>query len=130
MMRRVLFAALVALFPALAYAQQFNRPLMTVGSGSTGSVAPAFAAVAGVTNWLCGIDVSAAGTGLVSPIQVSGVLSSNLFYYGVSAGAAPLIVRFNPCIPASGPNTSISVSTTADASATAVWVSMYGYAAQ
>ncbi len=129
-MIRLLAATLLYFWTSALFAQQFNPPLFAAASGSTGSLAPAFAAKAGITNWLCGFDVSGAGSGLMSPIQVSGIEGSNLFYYGVSAGVAPFVVRYSPCIPATGPNTAISISTTADASATAAYLQMYGFTSQ
>jgi hypothetical protein len=36
-------------------------------------------------------------------------------------------MNFNPCLPASAPNTAITITTTADATATAVNVNAWGY---
>ena len=131
MIRRIFLATILGFSPALAIAQQFNQPVVSNGQGTIGSVAASMPAVAGATNWLCGFDVSGAGSATMSPIQVSGMQGGqSLLYYGVSAGAAPLIVRFSPCLPANAANTAINISTTPDATATAVSVQEFGYIAR
>ena len=105
-------------------------PITGVGTGSTGAVTGTLAATAGFTNYLCGFDVSAiGGTATVGPISLTGTAGGNtLTYQMASTAAGNLFTRsFSPCLPASAPNTAISVATTADGTATAVDVNLVGY---
>ena len=97
-------------------------------AGSTGAVTATMALVPGKTLWLCGFDVSGAGTVTMSPVTVTGLLGGTFTYQGIIAGVAPFSRTFTPCIPAAGPTQAIAVVTTADASATAVNVNMFGVA--
>lgn len=98
-----------------------------IATGTTGAVTATLPAAAGKTTYICGFDISAAGTATISPITVTGVLGGTLTYQGISAGSAPFSVRFGPCVPASAVNTAINVVTTADGTATAVDVQAYGF---
>lgn len=91
-------------------------------TASSGNVAAAtatatLAATAGKTTFICGFQATAGGataaavvTGTVTNI-ITGTMS---FTYGANTGAgvptAPLVVPFNPCVPASAVNTTIVVS--------------------
>jgi hypothetical protein len=122
---------LLAFLPVVAMAQQWNPPVVATAAGSTGAVVAAMPAVQSRTNWLCGFDVSAAGgTATISPVTIAGTLTGNLVYQGISAGGLPFVVRFNPCLPASAQNSAISVTTTADGTASAVDVQAYGFLQQ
>jgi hypothetical protein len=102
--------------------------LNAIATGSTGIVTATLPGGAGDTTYLCGFDISAAGgTATISPITVTGLLGGTFTYQGISAGAVPFSKAFWPCIPASNSNTSISVSTTADGTATAVNVQAWGF---
>jgi hypothetical protein len=104
-------------------------PITSVATGTTGAVTATLAApTTGATNYICGFDVSAAGgTATVSPITVAGLLGGSFTYQGISAGGTPFQHTFTPCVPASAINTAITVSTTADGTATAVDVQAWGY---
>jgi hypothetical protein len=104
-------------------------PITANSTGSTGAVVGTMAATASVTNFLCGFDVSAVGgTAAVGPITVAGLIGSSMVFQLTStAGGVTLPVIFNPCIPASAANTAITVTTTADGTATAVDVNAWGY---
>lgn len=114
-------------YPTNATTGAVATPKASVGSGTTGAVTASLGAVAGQTNYLCSFSVSAAGTGNESPITVTGVLGGTLTYQVVAAGGAPFVRNFTPCLPASAVNTAIAISTTADASATAVNVDLQGF---
>ncbi len=99
-------------------------------TGSTGAVVGTLAAVASVTNFICGFNVSAiGGTAAVGPVTIAGLIGSSQVYQANSsiAGGVALSANFNPCIPASAVNTAITVTTTADGTATAVDVNSWGY---
>jgi hypothetical protein len=101
--------------------------IVAQGNGTTGAVSATLAGVAGKITYICGFTVSGAGTGLISPVTVGSVGLSTSPYQGISAGVAPFSQTFSPCIPATAVNTGISVTTTADASATAVDVIAWGF---
>jgi hypothetical protein len=98
-------------------------------SGTTGAVVGTLAGVSGKTTYICGFNVSAiGGTAAVGPITIAGLITSSMVYQltssltGVSVGQT-----FTPCIPASAANTAITITTTADGTASAVNVNSWGY---
>lgn len=99
------------------------------GSGSTGAVTGTLAGAAGKTTYLCDFDVSAiGGTAPVGPITITGLLGGTKTYQGsASAAGATISKSFAPCIPASGTNIAIVITTTANGTATAVNVNSSGY---
>lgn len=114
-------------YPTNATTGVAATPKAGIGSGTTGAVTASLTASPTLTNYLCSFSVSAAGTGSDSPITVTGVLGGTLTYQVVAAGGAPFVRSFTPCLPASAVNTAIVISTTADASATAVNVDVQGF---
>lgn len=107
-------------------------PATGIGTGTTGAVVGTLAAVALKTTYICGFDVSAVGgTAAVGPIVVAGLTGGSFTYQLNSAAAAVNFGKvFTPCIPASAVNTAITVTTTADGTATAVDVNAWGYQLQ
>jgi hypothetical protein len=100
-------------------------PSQNAGTGTTGAVSATLGALGtSVTNAICGFDVSAAGTGSVGPITISN-LSGGTFTYQLTAPGT-LSRTFTPCIQANSTNTPIAVTTTADGTATAVDVNIFG----
>ncbi len=82
------------------------------GSGTTATIA----AVAGKTAYLSGFEVTGGGAtaGTITTLQVSGLLGGTINYAvpvpaGVTTGVTPLVVEFNPPIPASAVNTQIAL---------------------
>lgn len=100
-----------------------------VGTGTTGAVVGTMPAVAGKTNYIAGFDVSAiGGTAAVGPIVLAGLLGGSFTYELASSVAGVIISRsFTPPLPASAVNTAITVTTTADGTASAVAVNVWGY---
>lgn len=98
-------------------------------TGTTGAVVGTLAAAAGKTTYVCGFDVTAVGgTAQVGPITVAGLVGGSATYYLASAVAGTVLpVRYAPCIPGSAVNTAITVTTTADGTASAVTVNSWGY---
>jgi hypothetical protein len=98
-------------------------------TGTTGAVVGTLAAAASKTTFICGFSVSAAGgVASVGPITIAGLIGSSQVYQLFStATGANLVVPFSPCIPASAANTAITITTTADATASAVDVNSWGY---
>ena len=123
--RLCITAATSSQYPATATAITGNA------TGSTGAVVGTLAGVAAKTTYICGFNVSAiGGTATVGPITVAGLVGSSQVYQvpvNSAAGAIVATQNFNPCIPASAANTAITVTTTADGTATAVDVNSWGY---
>jgi hypothetical protein len=100
-------------------------PIQGNAAGTTGAVVGTLAAVAGKTTYLCDFDISSAGTGSVGPITIAGLLGGSKVYQ--LTAPTPLTKSFSPCLPGGAVNTAITITTTADASATAVDVNSSGY---
>jgi hypothetical protein len=100
-------------------------------AGSTGAVVGTLAGTAGKTTYICGFNVSAVGgTATVGPITVAGLIGSSQVYQipvNSTAGAVLVTQTFAPCIAASAANTAITVTTTANGTATAVDVNSWGF---
>lgn len=98
-------------------------------TGTTGAVVGTLAAAAAKITYVCGFDVTAVGgTAQVGPITVAGLVGGSATYYlASSAGGSVLPVRYTPCIPGSAVNTAITITTTADGTASAVTVNSWGY---
>src|SRR5262249_20210762 len=105
-----------------------STPVANAATGTTGAVVATLAASATAFTYLCNLQVSAAGSATISPITVAGVQGGSLIFQGISAGGAPFMPPpWTPCLRSSAINTAITVTTTADASATAVDVQASGY---
>lgn len=116
--------------PVAPYAYPVGATAITGNAaGTTGAVVGTLAGVAGKTIYICGFNVSAiGGTAAVGPITIAGLITASMVYQlassatGVTSGQT-----FTPCIPASALNTAITITTTADGSASAVDVNSWGY---
>lgn len=97
-------------------------------AGTTGAVVGTLAGVAGKTTYICGFNVSAIGTLAVGPITIAGLITNSMIYQLTATAAGSSVGQtFTPCIPASAVNTAITITTTADGSATAVNVNSWGF---
>lgn len=101
-------------------------------AGSTAAVVGTLAAASGKTTFICGFNVQAlGGTASVGPITIAGLVGSSQIYQTVlnsaTLGQQVASATFSPCIPASSGNTAITITTTADGTATAVDVNSWGY---
>ena len=108
-----------------------STPITGNATGSTAAVTGTLAASATKFTYICGFNVSAiGGTATVGPVTVAGLIGSSQVYQlpvNATAGQVLLTQNFNPCIPSSAINTAITVTTTADATASAVDVNSWGY---
>jgi len=104
-------------------------PIQGNGVGTTGAVVGTLAGAASKTTYLCDFDISAiGGTAAVGPVTVAGLLGgSKVYQLSSSAAGVTLSKSFSPCIPASAVNTAITITTTANGTATAVDVNSSGY---
>jgi len=104
-------------------------PITGNSSGTTGAVVGTLAGAAAKTTYICGFDVSAiGGTAAIGPITVAGTVGGSLVYQMSSSAAGLTLSRsFNPCVPASAVATAITITTTADGTASAVDVNSWGY---
>ena len=125
----VLAAAALFFGPALAQTSGVPTGNIITGNatGSTSAVVGTLAGAVGKTTYICGFSVSSTGSAAVSPITVAGIVGSSMVFQNLSAGAGILQQAFYPCVPASAPNTAITVTTTADGTATAVNVNSWGF---
>lgn len=99
-------------------------------AGTTGAVVGTLAAAASKTTYICGFNVQAiGGTAAVGPITIAGLIGSSQVYQGSASAAGGTVASatFTPCIPASAQNTAITITTTADGTASAVNVNSWGY---
>lgn len=128
--------AVLAIIPnasgSIALSSQYpagSTPITGIGAGTTGAVVGTLAGVAAKTTYICSFDVSAiGGTAAVGPVVVAGLVGGSFTYQASSSAAGVNLPRtFSPCIPASAVNTPITVTTTADGTATAVNVNAHGY---
>lgn len=106
-----------------------GTPITGNATGSTGAVVGTLAAAVGKTTYICGFDVSAiGGTAAVGPVTIAGLTGSSMVYQLSSTAAGVTLQKtFTPCIPASAQNTAVTITTTADGTATAVDVNSWGY---
>ena len=98
-------------------------------TGTTGAVVGTLTAVAAKTTFICGLSISAlGGTATIGPITVAGLITASAVYYMASTASGNFLTQtFRPCIPASAANTNITITTTADATASNVSVVSWGY---
>lgn len=99
-------------------------------AGSTGAVVGTLSGAISKFTYICGFNVQAiGGTAAVGPITIAGITGSSQVYQGSSSAAGGTVASatFTPCIPSSASNTAITVTTTANGTATAVNVNSWGY---
>jgi hypothetical protein len=105
-------------------------PIAGNAAGTTGAVVGTLTSAAGQTAYICGFNVQAiGGTAPVGPITIAGLVGSSQVYQGSASAAGGTVASqiFQPCIPASAVNTNITITTTADGTATAVNVNSWGF---
>lgn len=104
-------------------------PIAGNATGTTGAVVGTLAAAAAKTTYISGFTVSAiGGTAAVGPIVVAGLAGGSQTYNLTSSVTGnTLAVNFPQAIPASAVNTAITVTTTADATASSVAVNSWGF---
>lgn len=101
-------------------------------AGTTAAVAGTLAAATGKTTFICGFNVqSIGGTATVGPVTVAGLVGSSMVFQtdvnSATVGKQVAAATFIPCLPASATNTAITITTTANGTATAVNVNSWGY---
>lgn len=107
-------------------------PRAAVATGTTGSVAASLPGIAGLTTYICGFQVSSTGgTATSGPLTVATLAGGVTLTYQLAVNATGVPVNFDqtfsPCLPASTPGQAITVTTTANGTATAVDVQAWGY---
>jgi hypothetical protein len=104
-------------------------PITGNATGTTGAVVGTLAAAATKFTYICGFNVSAiGGTAAIGPVTVAGLTGTSQVYQLTSTAAGVQLQQsFTPCIPSSAVNTAITVTTTADGTATAVDVNSWGF---
>lgn len=95
-----------------------STPVTAEATGTTAAVAASLPAVAGKTNYLCGVLVSpgSAATAITLQETITGLITGTLTWAvgapvtAVGTTGALSIVPFTPCVPASAVNTAITVT--------------------
>ncbi len=94
-----------------------STPLNSSSTNAANPVVATLGAASGVTTYISGFEITGAGAtaGVAVSVTVAGTIGGSLVYtYTAATGAAvgntPLIVQFNPPIPASAANTAITVT--------------------
>lgn len=102
-------------------------PITGNAQGTTGAVVGTLAGTAGKTTYICGFHIDSTGTGAIGPITVAGLVGSSMIFQATAGGANGTSQVFTPCIPANAANTAITITTTANAQASAVDVNSWGF---
>jgi hypothetical protein len=104
-------------------------PITGNSTGTTGAVVGTLAAAASKVTYICGFNVSAiGGTAAVGPITIANLITASMVYQMASSASGNTVGQtFTPCIPASAVNTAITITTTADGTASAVSVNSWGF---
>lgn len=137
-MRRIYFPLILALaliskadaqVPPVIGAGGFFVQITGNASGSTSAVTGTLAAASGKVTYICGFVVSSiGGTAATGPITIANLVGSSMVFQLTSSATGVSVTQaFSPCIPANAPNTSITVATTANGTASAVNVGSWGY---
>lgn len=131
-MLKTLIAALVALLPVAALAQSAtprDSAIVITGNsqGTTGAVVATLAAKQNFTTYICGFHLDSTGSGAMGPITLAGIVGGPMVFQGTAGANNNPSQTFYPCIPATGPNVAITLTTTADVNATAVDANLWGY---
>lgn len=116
-----LIPAVLAMLPAGAQTPQQAAAGVATISASSGNVAAGTAAATiaanGQQNYLCGFSITSAGStgATIVSATVTGLTGGTQTYTyatvaGVTLGNQPLVVTFQACLAATGPNVAITVS--------------------
>lgn len=120
-------------FPSIMTSQypQGATPVTALGQGSTAAATATLPAATNKTTFLCGFQINANATAQVTGAGAASNLIGNNFPFLHPILAAPNIGDFqrifNPCIPATGPNTTIPVVSGTPGAGGAVDVYAWGY---
>lgn len=92
-------------------------PSVAQTAGAAGTLAPSLAAAAGKTTYCSGFSITGAGATAASVVvaQLQNTLGGSLSYViavpaGATLGVTPIIVQFNPPIPANATNQAITLN--------------------
>ena len=99
-------------------------------SGTVGAVVGTLASAVGKTTFICGFTVaSIGGAAATGPITIANLTGGNMVYQLTSSATGTTVSQtFAPnCIPANAVATAITITTTANGTASAVNVNSWGY---
>lgn len=99
------------------------------GGGTAGPIAAVLGATAGVTTYFCAFVTSTMGGSTIGTITVSGLAGSSTLsqVFAPTMGIVQQQQVFTPCLPASAPNTPITITATVDGTPMAINVNGWGY---
>ncbi len=131
-MKKLLLSALLLLSSVAAAFAQTNmqqRAVVITGNaqGTTGAVVATLPAAPGLTTYICGFHLDSTGSGAIGPITLAGIVGGPMVFQGTAGANNNPVQSFEPCLPATAVNTAITMTTTADGTATAVDVNLWGY---
>lgn len=114
---------------------QQGTPVLATTNGANTPLASTLPAVPGKTNFVSGIEITSTGAtaGGVVQATISGVIGGPIPYVfavpaGATLGAQPLVIEFNPPLPATGPNVAVALNVPAvGAGATNTTACIHGY---
>lgn len=103
-------------------------PALFVQSGTTGIVTATINGIGGRLTYLCGIEVSSTGgTASSGPVTINGASGVVITVQLPVNPIVPYNRTFTPCLVSASTGINISASTTANATATAVNVTLNGF---
>ena len=137
---RIALALIACLWASLAFGQVAIPPdsssqrfgITSSNTGTTLATGTSLAAVQGKTTYICGWSVSADATGATeTALTVTGTVTGTMNYRmsvaALANGTAQTSQTYTPCIPASAPNTAISVNAGAAGAGGNEAVSAWGF---
>lgn len=102
-------------------------PITGNAQGTTGAVTGTLTATSTTTAFICGFHIDSTGSGSLGPITVGGLIGSNMIFQALAGANNGTNQNFTPCVPASAIAQNITITTTANPSASAVDVNAWGY---
>lgn len=108
-----------------------STPVVASATGTTISPTATLPGVAGKTTFICGFAATSYGaTADNGFVQINGVVGGNAMYFAFvtpATGQGALVVPFRPCIPASAPNTAITIQQPAPGAGGGSGINAWGY---
>lgn len=111
---------------------QSSTPTVGAGTGTTGAVTASITNAVGKFSYICGFSISTLEgvTAANTAPTVTGLVFGATFTYQIANAASTANTfsqSFAPCIPAASTGSAITVTSPANANATAVDVNVWGY---
>lgn len=109
----------------------FSIPVVASATGTTVAPTATLPGVAGKTTFMCGFAATSYGaTASNGFIQINGIVGGVTMYFAYvtpATGQGELVVPFRPCLPASAPNTAITIQQPAPGAGGGSGINAWGY---